>query len=162
MTRVRIGQGYDVHALVAGDGVRLGGVLVPCDMALLAHSDGDVLIHALCDAILGALGRGDIGQHFPDSSAANRDRDSREFLREVGQLMLADAYRLGNADITVIAEAPRIAAHGERMKALLAEDLDCAVDCINIKATTSEKLGYLGRGEGIAAQAVVLLEAIPV
>ena len=155
----RIGHGYDVHALMAGGGVRLGGVLIPCDMALRAHSDGDVLIHALCDALLGALGRGDIGQHFPDSSDANRDRDSREFLREIGQIMQADAYRLGNADITLIAEAPKIAPHSDAMKRLLAQDLDCDASRINIKATTTEKLGYLGRGEGIAAQAVVLLEA---
>lgn len=158
MTAVRIGHGYDVHALVAGEGVLLGGVLIPFDKALLAHSDGDALIHALCDALLGALGRGDMGQMFSDSSDRNRDRDSREFLREIRKLMQLDQFRLANADVTIIAQAPQISPHGEAMKLLLAQDLGCDVGRINIKATTTEKLGYLGRGEGIAVEVVVLLE----
>lgn len=159
MTRVRIGHGYDVHALTQGDGIVIGGVNIACDKAILAHSDGDVLIHALCDAMLGALGRGDIGQLFPDSDAGNANRDSREFLREVQTLLQHDGYRLGNADITLIAQVPRMAPHIGAMRQILAQDLACASAGINIKATTTEKLGFIGREEGIAAVAVVLLEA---
>ena len=158
MARLRIGHGYDVHAFAAGDGFVLGGVSIDCDKAVIAHSDGDVLIHALCDALLGALGRGDIGGLFPDSDAANRDRDSREFLREMRALLDADGYRLANADITVIAQAPRLAPHIAAMREYLSQDLACESAAINIKATTTEKLGFVGRQEGIAAEAVVLLE----
>jgi 2-C-methyl-D-erythritol 2,4-cyclodiphosphate synthase len=157
--RVRIGHGYDVHAFAAGDGFVLGGVRIACDRAVVAHSDGDVLIHALCDALLGALGRGDIGGLFPDSDAVNRGRDSREFLRELRELISGDGYRLGNADITVIAQAPKIAPHIATMRECLAGDLGCAPAALNIKATTTEKLGFIGRQEGIAAAAVVLLES---
>jgi len=154
----RIGHGYDVHAFGAGSGFVLGGVRIDCDRAVVAHSDGDVLIHALCDALLGALGRGDIGGLFPDGDAANRNRDSREFLREIQGLLKADGYRLANADITVIAQAPRIAPHVAAMREALSRDLHCDPAAINIKATTTEKLGFIGREEGIATEAVVLLE----
>ncbi len=158
MNNPRIGQGYDVHAITRGDGIVLGGVRIPCDFSLAAHSDGDVLIHALCDALLGALGRGDIGRMFPDDDAQNRGRDSREFLRRICELMQQDGYRLGNADVTIIAQAPRMAPWVEEMTENLARDLGCEQDRVNIKATTSEKLGAIGRGEGIAVNAIVLLE----
>lgn len=158
MTSPRIGHGYDVHAFTRGGGFVLGGVEIPGDKAIVAHSDGDVLIHALCDALLGALGRGDIGRLFPDSDAANADRDSREFLREVKRLLDRDGFRLGNADITVILQAPKMAPHLAAMELVLAQDLDCAQALINIKATTTEKLGFIGREQGVAVEAVVLLE----
>lgn len=160
MSNIRIGHGYDVHAMAPGDAIILGGVRIPCDFRLIAHSDGDVLIHALCDAILGALGRGDIGQRFPDNSEQNRDRDSREFLRDCQQLCEQDGYSLGNADITIIAQAPKMASHTAAMKPLLAEDLGVDPGTINIKATTTEGLGYIGRSEGIAVHVVVLLEGL--
>jgi 2-C-methyl-D-erythritol 2,4-cyclodiphosphate synthase len=159
MSNIRIGHGYDVHAFADGDGFVLGGVAISTDKAVVAHSDGDVLIHALCDSMLGALGRGDIGRMFPDTVAQNRDRDSREFLREIKRLADTDGYRLGNADITIVAQAPQMAPHIDAMKRLLAQDLDCPADRLNIKATTTEGLGYIGREEGIAVAAVVLLEA---
>ncbi|MDH3219711.1 MAG: 2-C-methyl-D-erythritol 2,4-cyclodiphosphate synthase [Gammaproteobacteria bacterium] len=159
MATVRIGHGYDVHAFTPGDGFVLGGVVIECGRSIVAHSDGDVLVHALCDALLGALGRGDIGRLFPDSDDRNRQRDSREFLREVKKMVDGDGYRLGNADITVILQAPRMAPYVDAMKKLLAQDLGCAAAAINIKATTTEKLGFIGREEGIAVDAVVLLEA---
>jgi len=155
----KIGHGYDVHAFITGDGFVLGGIEIACDKAVVAHSDGDVLIHALCDAMLGALGRGDIGQLFPDSDAANANRDSREFLREVNRLADDDGYRLANADITVILQAPKMAPHLQAMKQTLAQDLQCDQAAVNIKATTTEKLGFIGREEGIAVEAVVLLES---
>lgn len=157
-TGIRIGHGYDVHAFAPGGGFVLGGVSIDCDKSVVAHSDGDVLIHAFCDALLGALGRGDIGRLFPDSDAGNRGRDSREFLRELRDLLSREGYRLGNADITVIAQAPKIAPYIEAMRDRLADDLGCAAAALNIKATTTEKLGFIGREEGIAAEAVVLLE----
>ena len=160
MKRSRIGHGYDVHAFAPGDGFVLGGVEIPCDKSIVAHSDGDALIHALCDAVLGALGRGDIGQLFPDDDARNRGRDSREFLREVAALAAADGYRLGNADVTILLQAPRMAPHLAPMRELLARDLDCPAERINLKATTTEKLGFTGREEGIAVAAVVLLEPV--
>ena len=157
MNPARIGHGYDVHALCTGNGILLGGVSIPCDKAIVAHSDGDVSIHALCDAILGALGRGDIGQWFPDTEAHNRNRDSREFLRQVGQICDSDRYRLTNADMTIVAQAPRMSPHIDAMKRNLSQDLDCDQSCINIKSTTTEKLGFIGREQGIAVHAVVLL-----
>ncbi|MCP4389364.1 MAG: 2-C-methyl-D-erythritol 2,4-cyclodiphosphate synthase [Gammaproteobacteria bacterium] len=156
--RAKIGHGYDVHAFTRGSGFVLGGIDIPCDKAVVAHSDGDVLIHALCDALLGAIGRGDIGQLFPDSEAVNTNRDSREFLRAVNRLADQDGFRLANADITVILQAPKLAPHLEAMKHALAQELGCARASINIKATTTEKLGFIGREEGIAVEAVVLLE----
>ena len=156
-SRMRIGQGTDVHAFGEGDHVVLGGVRIAHAQGVVAHSDGDVVIHALCDALLGAMGDGDIGQHFPDSDPALRGADSRVFLRVVAQRMKAAGLHLVNADITVLAEAPRIAAHRGAMAANLAADLSVSSAVINIKATTTERLGFIGRKEGLAATAVVLL-----
>jgi 2-C-methyl-D-erythritol 4-phosphate cytidylyltransferase / 2-C-methyl-D-erythritol 2,4-cyclodiphosphate synthase len=156
-TRMRVGQGFDVHALGAGDHVVLGGVRIAHPKGVVAHSDGDVVIHALCDAILGAMGDGDIGQHFPDSDPKYRGADSRVFLRVVAARMQAAGLKLINADVTVLAEAPRIAAHRAAMAANLSADLAVSAQLINIKATTTERLGFIGRGEGLAALASVLL-----
>ncbi|MGN6226314.1 2-C-methyl-D-erythritol 2,4-cyclodiphosphate synthase [Dyella sp.] len=155
---MRIGQGFDVHAFSDGDFVTLGGVRVPHGRGLLAHSDGDVVIHALCDAIFGALALGDIGQHFPPSDPRWRGADSRQFLRHAAALMAQQGYRLGNADVTVICEAPKVGPHAPAMRQNLATDLGCDLSQVSVKATTTEKLGFTGRGEGIAAQACVLLE----
>ncbi len=155
---MRIGNGFDVHAFGPGDHVTLGGVRIAHERGLVAHSDGDVVIHALCDAIFGALALGDIGTHFAPTDARWRDADSREFLRHAATLMQEHGYQLGNADITVIGEAPRIALHAALMRQHLAADLGVVADCISIKATTTERLGFLGRGDGLAAQACVLLE----
>lgn len=155
---MRIGQGFDVHAFGAGDHVTLAGVRVPHRFGLVAHSDGDVVIHALCDAIFGALAAGDIGQHFPPSDERWRDADSRQFLRHAALLMTEHGYRLGNADVTVICESPKVGPHAQAMRENLAADLGSTLDRISVKATTTEKLGFTGRGEGIAAQACVLLE----
>jgi 2-C-methyl-D-erythritol 2,4-cyclodiphosphate synthase len=157
---MRIGQGYDVHAFGDGDHLVIGGVRIAHARGIVAHSDGDVVIHALCDAILGALALGDIGQHFPPTGAHWRDADSRTFLRHAVELMTRNGYALGNADVTVVCERPKIAPHAAGMRANLAADLDCDVDRVSIKATTSEKLGFTGREEGIAAHAVVLLVPI--
>ncbi len=156
---MRIGQGFDVHHFGDGDHVVLGGVRVPHDRGVMAHSDGDVVIHALCDALLGALALGDIGQHFPPSDERWRHADSRDFLRAIAAMLTERDHVLGNADITVIAETPRIGPHVKAMRVCLAEDLGCDVGCISVKATTTEKLGFAGRGEGIAAMAVVLLQS---
>ena len=158
MNAIRIGHGYDVHAFTEGEGFVLGGVHIADHRALLAHSDGDVLIHALCDALLGALGQGDIGALYSDSDPLNRDRDSRDFLREIAARMGAAGYRLGNADVTIIAQAPKMAPHVNAMRELLAYDLDSEAGQINVKATTTEGLGFIGREQGIAVAAVVLLE----
>ena len=155
---MRIGQGFDVHAFGAGNYVVLGGVQVPHDHGVLAHSDGDVVIHSLCDAIFGALALGDIGQHFPPTDARWRHADSRLFLRHAVLLMAQHGYALGNADITIVAEAPKIGPHALGMRENLAADLNADIGRISIKATTTERLGFCGRGEGIAAQACVLLE----
>lgn len=160
MSRIRIGQGYDVHALTAGNGLVLGGETIACDFCFIAHSDGDVLIHALCDALLGAMGRGDIGHHFSDQDDANQNRDSREFLRLVRSLMTDDGYQIGNADMTIVAQSPKMTPYLDNMKQNLALDLKTELTCLNIKATTTEKLGFVGRKEGIAVHAVVLLEKI--
>lgn len=154
---MRIGSGFDVHAFGEGDHVVIGGVRVPHGRGLVAHSDGDVVIHALCDAIFGALALGDIGQHFPPTDLRWRDADSRQFLRHAASLMVQHGYALGNADVTVIAEAPKVAPYAQAMRDNLAADLGCALDQISVKATTTEKLGFCGRAEGIAAQACVLL-----
>jgi 2-C-methyl-D-erythritol 2,4-cyclodiphosphate synthase len=154
---MRIGQGFDVHVFGEGDFVMLGGVRVPHRQGIIAHSDGDVVIHALCDAIFGALAMGDIGRHFPPSDERWRDADSSAFLRHAVQLMRERGYSLGNADITVICEAPKVGPHAQAMRERLAEVIGCGVDDISVKATTTEKLGFTGRGEGIAAQACVLL-----
>jgi 2-C-methyl-D-erythritol 2,4-cyclodiphosphate synthase len=154
---MRIGSGYDVHAFGPGDFVTLGGVKVPYSQGVRAHSDGDVVLHALCDALLGAIGLGDIGQHFPDSDPRWKGADSRVFIRQCITLARERGWRVVNADITVIAEAPRIGGHRLQMCANLAEDLGTPLDCVNVKATTHEGLGTLGRREGLACQAVVLL-----
>lgn len=154
---MRIGQGVDVHAFGDGDHVMLGGVRIAHVQGVVAHSDGDVVIHALCDALLGAMGDGDIGQHFPDSDPRYRGADSRVFLRVVADRMRAAGLRMINADITVLAQAPRIGAHRGAMAANLAQDLGIAAELINIKATTTERLGFIGREEGLAAMASVLL-----
>ena len=156
---MRIGQGFDVHAFGPGEHVMLGGVSIPYPRGVLAHSDGDVIIHALCDALLGALGQGDIGQHFPDSDPRYRGVDSRVFLRDLTARIQAAGLQLVNADVTVLAEGPRIAAHRGAMAENLAADLGVAPERINVKATTTERLGFIGRGEGLAAMAVVLLDA---
>jgi len=153
----RIGQGIDVHAFGRGDHVVLGGVRVAHAQGIVAHSDGDVVIHALCDAILGALALGDIGTHFPPSDERWRGADSRVFLRHCAELMRKSGFVLGNADVTVICEAPKVAPHAPAMRANLAADLNCDPAQISVKATTSERLGFTGRGEGIAAMAVILI-----
>jgi 2-C-methyl-D-erythritol 2,4-cyclodiphosphate synthase len=154
---VRIGNGFDVHALVPGRKLILGGVEIPYERGLDGHSDADVLLHALADAILGALALGDIGRHFPDSDARWRGADSRALLRHVAGLATAAGYRIGNVDVTVIAQAPRLAPHVPLMRERIAADLGCGVDCVSVKATTTERLGFSGRGEGIAALASALL-----
>ena len=155
---MRIGSGFDVHAFGDGDHVMLGGVRVPHSRGVLAHSDGDVVIHALCDALFGALALGDIGRHFPPSDPKWKGADSRQFLRHAALLLDQHGWTLGNADITVICEAPKVGPHAEAMRACLAAELGVDPSRIGIKATTTERLGFTGRGEGIAAQAVVLLE----
>ncbi|MDH5824399.1 2-C-methyl-D-erythritol 2,4-cyclodiphosphate synthase [Luteimonas sp. RD2P54] len=154
---IRIGHGYDVHAFGEGDHVIIGGVRIAHERGVLAHSDGDVAIHALCDAILGALALGDIGVHFPPSDPQWKGADSRALLRHCGALAAARGWCLGNADITVICERPKIGPHAAAMRERLAADLGVAIDAVSVKATTSERLGFTGRGEGLAAQAVCLL-----
>jgi 2-C-methyl-D-erythritol 2,4-cyclodiphosphate synthase len=154
---MRVGIGYDVHAFGPGDHVMLGGVRVPHVQGVRAHSDGDVLLHALCDALLGAMGLGDIGQHFPDTDPRWKGADSRHFLRHCAGLLVEQGWRLVNADVTVIAEAPRLGPHRVHMRANVAADLACRVEQVNIKATTQEGLGAVGRREGLACQAIVLL-----
>jgi len=155
---MRIGQGFDVHALVAGRRLIVGGVDIPYEKGLAGHSDADVLIHAICDALLGAAGLGDIGAHFPDSDARYKDIDSRKLLYEVRQLLRNRGWHVVNVDATIIAQAPKMAPHIPAMRANLASDLGIAPDAVNIKAKTAERLGFIGRGEGIAAEAVVLLD----
>ena len=154
---MRIGHGYDVHAFIEGDHIVLGGVIIPHSHAFAAHSDGDVLIHALCDALLGAAAMGDIGHHFPDTAAEFENIDSRILLRHVFALLQEQGYLLGNADMTIIAQAPKLAPHIEPMRGHLAADMQAELSQVNVKATTTEKLGFAGRREGIAAHAVVLL-----
>ena len=154
---MRIGHGFDVHAFGPGEFITLGGVRILHSHGLIAHSDGDVLLHALCDALLGAAGLGDIGQHFPDGSPEFKDIDSRILLRRVAALLREQGLTLGNADATIIAQAPRMAPHILTMRENIAADLAIATDRINIKATTTERLGYIGRCEGIAVHAVALV-----
>ena len=156
---VRIGQGFDVHRLKAGSGLPIGGVWIDCDYAVIAHSDGDVLLHAIMDALLGALALGDIGQHFPDTDPAYAGADSRALLGHCVDLIRSHGYELGNLDCTVIAEAPKLAPHNAIIRETIAADLGCPVDQVSVKATTTEKLGFTRRKEGIAAQATVLLNA---
>jgi len=154
---MRIGQGFDVHQLVAGRKLIIGGVDIPYTKGLLGHSDADVLLHAICDALLGAAGLGDIGQHFSDSDAKFKDMDSRVLLREVARMIAKQGLRIANIDATIIAQAPKMAPHTAQMIANISADLGIAANLINVKATTTEQLGFTGRGEGIAAQAVALL-----
>ena len=154
---MRIGHGYDVHAFGEGDAVVLGGVQIPCERGLIAHSDGDVVLHALCDALLGASGLGDIGRHFPDTDPAFSDADSRKLLRAVVAQLDEAGWTVGNVDLTVIAQTPRLSAHIDEMRERIAADLRVATGSVNVKATTTEQLGFVGREEGIASHAVALL-----
>jgi len=154
----RIGHGYDVHAFKAGDHIVLGGVSIPHRQAFAAHSDGDVLLHALCDALLGAAALGDIGQHFPDTDAKYKGIDSRILLRHVVGLLKDHGWRIGNIDTTIVAQAPKMAPHIPAMRTNLAQDLGVTADQVNVKATTTERLGFAGREEGIAVHAVALIE----
>jgi 2-C-methyl-D-erythritol 2,4-cyclodiphosphate synthase len=155
---MRIGHGYDAHRFAAGERLVLGGVDIPHDKGLAAHSDGDVVLHALCDALIGASGGGDIGKHFPDSDPRYENIDSRILLRKVVATLNDGGFTVGNADVTIVAEEPRLAAHAARMRANIAADLGIDAARVNVKATTTEKMGFIGRAEGIAAHAVVLLE----
>ncbi len=157
MTNMRIGNGFDVHAFVTGRRLVLGGVTIAHERGLDGHSDADVLLHAVCDALLGALALGDIGMHFPDTDARWKDADSRTLLRHVASLASEKGWRIGNLDVTVIAQAPKLAPHVPAMRANLAADLACDVADVSVKATTTERLGFAGRGEGLAAWATVLL-----
>jgi 2-C-methyl-D-erythritol 2,4-cyclodiphosphate synthase len=159
-SQLRIGQGYDVHAFTAGDHVTLGGEKIPHTHGILAHSDGDVLLHAICDALLGAAGLGDIGMHFPDTDARWKGADSRTFLRHVRDLLKVSDFVIVNVDSTVICEAPRLGKYREAMRANIAADLGINITRVNIKATTSEKMGFIGRAEGLACQAIALIEHI--
>lgn len=154
---IRIGNGFDVHAFAAGRKLIVGGVAIEHPRGLAGHSDADVLLHAICDAVLGALARGDLGAHFPDTDPRWKNADSRALLRHVAALMRADGLAIANLDTTVIAQAPRLAPHVAAMRANIAEDLGCAVAQVSVKATTTERLGFAGREEGIAALATVLL-----
>jgi len=158
---MRIGQGFDAHPLVAGRKLVIGGVEIPHEKGLAGHSDADVLIHAVCDALLGAAGLGDIGSHFPESDARYKDIDSRKLLFAVRQMLRDRNVHVINVDATIIAQAPRMAPHMPAMRAHLAADLGIAPEAVNVKAKTTEKLGFVGRGEGIAAEAIVLLEDSP-
>jgi 2-C-methyl-D-erythritol 2,4-cyclodiphosphate synthase len=154
---MRIGHGFDVHAFGEGDHLMLGGVRIGFDRGVLAHSDGDVVLHALCDAMLGAAALGDIGRHFPPADPRWKDADSRVFLRHSAALLRERGWRVGNADITVVCERPKIGPHANAMRALIAGDLGIERDAVSVKATTTEGLGATGRGEGIAAHAVCLI-----
>jgi len=155
---MRIGQGFDVHAFGDGDKIVIGGEVIPHTHRLLAHSDGDVLLHALCDALLGAAALGDIGYHFPDTDPQYRNADSRALLRMVYAKVRASGLKLVNADMTIVAQAPKMAPYIQAMRNNIAADFDVTIQCINVKATTTENLGFTGREEGIAAMAVVLLD----
>jgi 2-C-methyl-D-erythritol 2,4-cyclodiphosphate synthase len=154
---MRIGQGFDVHALAEGRRLIVGGVEIPFERGLAGHSDADVLLHAICDALIGAAGLGDIGMHFPDTEPRFKDADSRRLLRDVARLIGERGFRVANVDATVIAQAPRMAPHVLRMRANIAADLAVTPDRVNVKAKTAERLGFVGRGEGIAAEAVALI-----
>ena len=154
---MRVGQGFDVHQLVAGRKLIIGGVEIAHDKGLLGHSDADVLLHAICDALLGAAALGDVGRHFADTDAQYKNIDSRILLREVGAMVHNAGFSVGNVDATIIAQAPKMAPHIPRMVENIAADLGVAMNAVNVKATTTEQLGFSGRGEGIAAQAAVLL-----
>ncbi|CAI9387342.1 MULTISPECIES: 2-C-methyl-D-erythritol 2,4-cyclodiphosphate synthase [Bacillaceae] len=154
----RIGQGFDVHQLVVGRPLIIGGIEIPHEKGLLGHSDADVLLHTIADACLGAIGEGDIGKHFPDTDDAFKDADSAKLLQHVWQIVKEKGYKLVNADCTIMAQQPKMAPHIQAMQARIAELLETEQENVNVKATTTEKLGFTGRGEGIASQAVVLLQ----
>ena len=156
---IRIGQGFDVHRVDAGDGMTLGGLWVPCAYRVVAHSDGDIVLHAIMDAMLGALALGDIGQLFPDTDASFQGADSAELTQEVRRLCLAKGYSVSNLDVTILCEVPKIAPIRETMRQCIADVLETVVDQISVKATTTEQLGFIGRGEGIAVMASVLMRA---
>lgn len=158
MTDIRVGHGFDVHAFSENRKLVIGGVEIPHELGLAGHSDADVLLHAICDALLGAAGLGDIGRHFPDTDMAFSGIDSRILLRRVADQLQARSWRVGNVDATIIAQAPKMAPHMAQMTAHIADDLGVALERVNVKATTTEKLGFTGRGEGIAAEAVCLIE----
>lgn len=158
MSGLRVGQGFDVHAYTEGSFVTLGGVQVPHTHGVLAHSDGDVLLHALCDALLGAAALGDIGMHFPDTDPRWRGADSRAFVRHVRELLHDRGYRIVNVDTTVLAQAPRLGKHRETMRTNIAEDLQLPLERVSVKATTTESLGFVGRQEGLACQAIAMIE----
>ena len=157
MSDIRVGHGFDVHAFAENRKLIIGGVDIPFDLGLAGHSDADVLLHAICDALLGAAGLGDIGRHFPDTDMAFAGIDSRILLRRVAEQLRERTWRVGNVDATIIAQAPKMAPHIARMTAHIADDLGIALDRVNVKATTTEKLGFTGRREGIAAEAVCLI-----
>ncbi len=157
---IRIGHGFDVHRLVSGRKCIIGGVDIPHSTGLDGHSDADVLLHAICDALLGAAALGDIGKHFPDTDATYKGMDSRELLRRVAELLSQHGYKVGNIDATVIAEAPKLAPHIIKMRSNIATDVGVDAGAVSVKATTTEKLGFTGRGEGIAAEAVCLIETL--
>lgn len=154
---MRIGHGFDVHKFGEGDFITLGGVKIPYSQGLIAHSDGDVALHALSDALLGACALGDIGKHFPDNDDEFAGADSRGLLRHVMTLVAAQGYKIGNVDVTIIAQAPKMAPHIDTMRERIADDLNCELNQVNVKATTTEKLGFEGRKEGISVHAVALL-----
>ena len=158
MNDIRVGHGFDVHAFAENRKLIVGGVEIPHELGLAGHSDADVLLHAICDALLGAAGLGDIGRHFPDTDMAFAGIDSRILLRRVAEQLQERGWRVGNVDATIIAQAPKMAPHIARMAAHIADDLGVAIGQVNVKATTTEKLGFTGRGEGIAAEAVCLIE----
>ena len=160
MTSLRIGQGFDVHALVTGRPLVIGGVTIPFDKGLDGHSDADVLLHAITDAILGAAGLGDIGRHFPDTDPAFKEADSRKLLREAAKRVKQAGYVVVNIDCTIVAQAPKMAPHVALMAAHIAADCGVEATCVNVKAKTTERLGFTGRGEGIAAEAVALVERV--
>lgn len=155
----RIGQGYDAHRFKEGDHIIVGGVKIPFDKGMAAHSDGDVALHALCDALLGAAALGDIGKHFPDTDPQLKGVDSRLLLRQVRELIASEGYAPVNVDLTIVAQAPRLAPHIPAMRDNIAQDLGLPAECVNVKATTTEKMGFEGREEGISAQAVALLQS---
>lgn len=159
MLPFRIGHGFDVHKFGEGDHIVLGGVIIPHTHGLIAHSDGDVALHALTDALLGAMALGDIGHHFPDTDERFRGANSRELLKAAYQEVIKQGYQVGNLDITIIAQTPKMAPYIQTMRERIAEDLSVQIDCVNVKATTTEKLGFTGRKEGIAVEAVVMLIA---
>ena len=155
---LRIGQGYDAHKFMEGDHIVIGGVTIPFEKGMAAHSDGDVALHALCDALLGAAALGDIGKHFPDTDKAFKGIDSRILLRDVVAKLRSLGFKFINVDVTIIAQAPKMAPHIPQMREYISADLKIDLDCVNVKATTTEKMGFEGRGEGISSMAVVLIE----